>query len=541
MGYEGTAAKKRPRTFDELAGQEFVVSTLKNAIADGRIAHAYLFAGPRGVGKTSAARILAKSLNCETGPTETPCGVCDSCRSIASGSSLDVIEIDGASNTSVNDVRQIRDEVLFPPNASRYKIYIIDEVHMLSGSAFNALLKTIEEPPEYVIFVFATTEVHKVPATIRSRCQQFFFRLIPQTVITSHLAQAVKELELEADEEALIWIAREATGSLRDAYTLFDQVVSFSEDYITLEKIRQKLGLVGFEQMQSLEGYLARRDVQSAVSTVDEVLASGVSVEQFLKDLAEYFRGLLFVKRGIVNRHLLGAEPERLEGELLQALSEFQLETAMELILELFRRIRYSLNQRFELELLVGRIAGLQDYIAPSEILQRLEELERGGGVKPAAESPASGKGDPAAVPAGNAAAGAASGEAAGSGKPAGSDEAGQQPAAQPKTVSSTEVIEAVLEALKRKPTLVSALKGADRFTLENDTLVIVLADSYTAHTVKEEKQAILKAAGDRAGRPLDISVSMKKQEAARSKADDAEVEMVKNVFRGQVIQDGEA
>ncbi len=194
MPYEVTATRKRPQTFSALVGQEFVAATLTSSIQQGRIAHAYLFAGPRGVGKTSVARILAKALNCEKGPTAEPCGVCPSCVEIARGASLDVIEIDGASNTSVNDVREIRDEVLFAPNSSRYKVYIIDEVHMLSNSAFNALLKTIEEPPPYIVFIFATTEVHKVPATIRSRCQQYNFRLISTAEIKGKLQEASREL-----------------------------------------------------------------------------------------------------------------------------------------------------------------------------------------------------------------------------------------------------------------------------------------------------------------------------------------------------------
>ena len=190
MAYEVTATRRRPQNFESLVGQEFVAETLKNSIQSGKIAHAYLFSGPRGCGKTSTARILARALNCEKGPTVSPCGQCPACREIAAGSSLDVIEIDGASNTSVNDIRQIKDEVLFPPNSCRYKIYIIDEVHMLSTSAFNALLKTIEEPPPYVIFIFATTELQKVPATIKSRCQQFNFRLVPVEKVKEQLAAA---------------------------------------------------------------------------------------------------------------------------------------------------------------------------------------------------------------------------------------------------------------------------------------------------------------------------------------------------------------
>ena len=214
MAYEVTATRRRPQRFEDLVGQEFVAATLKNAIQGGTIAHAYLFSGPRGCGKTSSARILAKALNCKNGPTATPCGECEACREITAGSSLDVIEIDGASNTSVNDVRQIKDEVLFPPSRCRYKVYIIDEVHMLSTSAFNALLKTIEEPPPYVVFIFATTELQKVPATIKSRCQQFNFRLVPIEQVKEQLAAAAAELGIKAEDEALYWIAREATAGI---------------------------------------------------------------------------------------------------------------------------------------------------------------------------------------------------------------------------------------------------------------------------------------------------------------------------------------
>ena len=201
--YEVTATRKRPQDFERLVGQDFVVSTLENAIKAGRIAHAYLFSGPRGVGKTSSARLLAKALNCEKGPTPHPCCECSSCVSIAQGKAVDVIEIDGASNTSVNDIRAIKEEVMYPPQSSRYKIYIIDEVHMLSTSAFNALLKTIEEPPEYIIFIFATTELQKVPATIRSRCQQFRFHLISQELIMKCLRSAADDLGIEADEDRI--------------------------------------------------------------------------------------------------------------------------------------------------------------------------------------------------------------------------------------------------------------------------------------------------------------------------------------------------
>src|SRR5512137_2004940 len=281
MAYEVTAARKRPQTFTELVGQEFVAATLTSALRQGAIAHAYLFAGPRGVGKTSVARILAKALNCERGLTDTPCGVCTSCREIARAAALDVIEIDGASNTSVNDVREIRDEVLFAPQSGRYKVYIIDEVHMLSNSAFNALLKTIEEPPPYIVFIFATTEAHKVPATIRSRCQQYNFRLISTAEIKEKLREASKELGVQAEDRALIWIAKEATGSLRDAYTLLDQVVSFADGALTLDKIREKLGVLGIDELNDFARLLRAGDPGKVLQQADAVLAGGVSIEQF--------------------------------------------------------------------------------------------------------------------------------------------------------------------------------------------------------------------------------------------------------------------
>jgi DNA polymerase-3 subunit gamma/tau len=289
MSYEVTANRRRPGSFDALTGQEFVVTTIKKSIEANKIAHAYLFSGSRGVGKTSAARILAKSLNCQNGPTPNPCGVCSNCVEIAKGSSLDVIEIDGASNTSVNDVREIKDEVLFAPNTSKYKVYIIDEVHMLSNSAFNALLKTIEEPPPYVVFIFATTEIHKVPATIKSRCQQFNFRLIDVEDIKERLAEACAEMGIKVDQDALFWMAKEGNGSLRDAYTLFDQIVAFSDSHITLEKIREKLGLVGLEQMNQLIETLAGGKSEEALEVLDKIVAQGVSIDQFIIDLAEYF------------------------------------------------------------------------------------------------------------------------------------------------------------------------------------------------------------------------------------------------------------
>jgi len=377
MSYEVTATRRRPQGFDQLVGQEFVAATLKNAIQSGKIAHAYLFSGPRGCGKTSSARILAKALNCQNGPTATPCGICSACQEITRGASLDVIEIDGASNTSVNDIRQIKDEVLFPPNSCRYKIYIIDEVHMLSTSAFNALLKTIEEPPPYVIFVFATTELHKVPATIKSRCQQFNFRLVGVEQLKELLAQAAAEINAQADDEALYWIAREATGSVRDAYTLFDQVVSFSNNHITFEKIRDTLGLVGVDLLNSLCEFCVAGESAFALEKLDEIFQNGVSIEQFISNMADYLRSLLLLKNGIKKESLLGQAAERFSSIVLETWSVPQLERGISLFMNLYRDIRYSLSPRYETELAISRLCGLSAYVSNQEVKNAVEDARR--------------------------------------------------------------------------------------------------------------------------------------------------------------------
>src|SRR5215475_7249485 len=279
--YQVIARKFRPQVFEDVIGQKPIVQTLQNAIQMGRIGHAYLFSGPRGVGKTTTARLLAKGLNCVTGPTITPCNNCPSCLEIAAGQSMDVLEIDAASNTGVDNVRELRENARYAPSRDRHKIFIIDEVHMLSTSAFNALLKILEEPPPHVVFIMATTERHKLPATILSRCQQFVFRTISPADIQAHLREIADRENAKIDDQGLSYIVKAAEGSMRDAQSLLDQIISFGGQEIADDDVRDLLGFIPNEILDQTIDALAERNSQQLLENVDILVDQGLNLQQY--------------------------------------------------------------------------------------------------------------------------------------------------------------------------------------------------------------------------------------------------------------------
>ncbi|HOW98113.1 MAG TPA: DNA polymerase III subunit gamma/tau [Kiritimatiellia bacterium] len=391
MAYEVLARKWRPQQFDDVIGQGHVTQTLKNAIASNRVAHAYLFVGPRGVGKTSTARILAKALNCEKGPTPEPCGKCAACREIAAGNCLDVIEIDAASNTGVDNVRDLRENARYAPARGPFKVYIIDEVHMLSVAAFNALLKTLEEPPAHVKFIFATTEPQKVPATILSRCQRFDLRRISARDIVGRLTEIAKAEKVSVDPDALLAIARGAEGGLRDAESALDQLIAFRGKAIKEDDVLAVFGLVARQTLDELMEAVLKGDVATAVRRVGDLDRSG-------KDLQRLVFELLEQARNIVICQYTGADPAGLEVTEAQAES-IRRQAAMcdagrvlrvvDILTEVEGRIRYALSRRALLETALIRSGRAAVTVTLDELLAQVNQLKAGLGAGANDPSPA--------------------------------------------------------------------------------------------------------------------------------------------------------
>ena len=372
--YVVVARRYRPQTFAELIGQEHVAQALSNAIATSRVGHAYLFTGARGVGKTSAARILAKALNCEKGPTPSPCNQCDICQSISTGEDVDVLEIDGASNRGIDEIRQLRQNVNVRPSRARYKIYIIDEVHMLTREAFNALLKTLEEPPEHVKFIFCTTEPTKIPITILSRCQRFDFAGILTGSIRRRLEQIVAAEGLEADPEALEVLARRAAGSMRDSQSLLEQLLAFSSGRITLAEVHDMLGTAGDERLATLVDRMAERDPAAALAEFDAALISGVDAPQLVEQLFGYFRDCMAAAVGCSNESFLYTSPAGAARvvEDGRKLGPNTVLAAMQILDQALSRMRYSTQGRIIAELAIVQISRLDELDDVSNLVAQL-------------------------------------------------------------------------------------------------------------------------------------------------------------------------
>ena len=356
MAYVALYRRWRPESFADLVGQEHISRTLSRAVTSGQTSHAYLFTGPRGTGKTSTAKILARALNCAEGPTLTPCGVCDSCRSISDGSSMDVFEIDAASNRGIDEIRDLRESVKFAPTEGHYKIYIIDEVHMLTTEAFNALLKTLEEPPERVIFILATTEPHKVPATIQSRCQRYDFHRITVTEIRDRLIYVCKESDIAAEEDALGIIAAQADGGMRDALSILDQCMALAEGTLTAERVQEALGLVGRAWIRRMAGEIAARDAAALIAQLSELLQSGRELKQVLAELAQHFRRLMIVGVGgtVSAAELCAGDAEELRADAAQ-FTQAEIMTILRRLNETMQELRTSPQPRIAVEtLLIG-------------------------------------------------------------------------------------------------------------------------------------------------------------------------------------------
>ena len=343
-----------------MVGQEHITQLLRKALDTQRIAHAYLFCGPRGIGKTSCARILAKALNCEKGPTLEPCGTCPACKEITQGNSFDVLEIDGASNRGIDEIRTLRENVKFAPSYGRYKIYIVDEVHMLTSEAFNALLKTLEEPPPHVKFIFATTDINKVPVTIISRCQRFDFKRIPLKTIAELLADICKKEKFKADPEALLAIAKAAQGSLRDSLSILDQLSALSEESIKAEDVSSMLGTIEVDLLFELTDALAERNCAASLQIVDRIVEKGKDIKQLGKDLVEHFRNLMVIKIGGKTLGRLVDYPVEIKEQYLTQSAQFSIQeilAAIDMFIEAAEMSRVTESFRIAIEIALAKLA----------------------------------------------------------------------------------------------------------------------------------------------------------------------------------------
>lgn len=371
--YQALYRKFRPKTFDELLGQSHITTTLKHQVEKGNIGHAYLFSGTRGTGKTSAAKIFSRAVNCLNLQDGNPCNECDSCKGILDESIMDVIEMDAASNNSVDDVRDLRDKVIYPPSRTKYKVYIIDEVHMLSKGAFNALLKTLEEPPKHLIFILATTEPERLPQTILSRCQRFDFKRITNNYIIHNMKSITGSLNIEIDDKVLSLIARNSDGAMRDALSLLDQCISFNEGLITYEDATNILGITNEDLIFNMVNDILEKDLEKTLQTIDDIIQNGKDIHQFIKDLTYHFRNLMVVKTSKNPEEIMESEDiENLKMQSKNMNLEYILKS-LQILTTAEAGAKWSTQPRIILEMAMIKLVKLEDELSLEERIKRLE------------------------------------------------------------------------------------------------------------------------------------------------------------------------
>ncbi|HEY2945768.1 MAG TPA: DNA polymerase III subunit gamma/tau [Vicinamibacteria bacterium] len=549
MPYLVLARKWRPKTFDEVVGQSTVTRTLRNALASGRIGHAFLLSGARGVGKTTTARILAKALNCVNGPTADPCGECDSCREITAGTSLDVQEIDGATNNSVDQVRELRESARYNPARDRFRIWIIDEVHMLSTGAFNALLKTLEEPPPRVKFIFATTEYHKLPDTILSRCQQYDFRMIPARDIQAHLRAVAEGEKIKVSDEALARIARAAEGSARDALSLFDQVLSFSGEEVRDEDISALLGLIDRELLLAASRAVAAGDALGLLELVERLSDYGADHRNFARELILHFREILLLKTAPGGSALLVAlvpeERERLR-PLAEAYSDEDLLRALEVLTQLETDLRWAQDPRVTLELALLKLVQLRRLVPFAELVERVERLAAGAPAPRAAAAPGPSPPAPSRSAVRPPAAAAAPASAP---VPSPSAPSVAVPISAGPADGAAGILAAMIGLAATRPSLAQPLRGAHA-RLEGEILMLDVAPDFSAFAsmhAEDYRELARKAAG----RPLKVQVGAaaaaeseapppaeaKKRRLMEEAAREPAVQEALDLFGGKVVE----
>ncbi len=378
MTYIVLARRWRPQQFSDIIGQDHVSTTLANAIETGRIAHSFIFSGPRGVGKTTTARILAKALNCEKGPTKTPCNACSVCESITKGSFLDVLEIDGASNREIDEIRNLRENIRFTPSQGKYRIYIIDEVHMLTKEAFNALLKTLEEPPKHAIFIFATTEIHRVPATILSRCQRFDFKRIPTKTIIKQLEKICKDEKISISDDALLQIAKKADGSMRDAQSILDQIISYSGEEISTEEVASALGIIDQEIFFQFTEQIRSGDLKEILNLCQTIYREGYDLAEFLVGFEEHLRNILVTKT-IGNTELLNVSEHYAESykKECENFEETDLLRYIQQVGDLQNSLKWATQAQMKFEIGLLKLAKMPTTISIEKILEKLDLLKK--------------------------------------------------------------------------------------------------------------------------------------------------------------------